>query len=46
MEGCNKPIRVYDGKSNHKSFCGCEYKGLHLCKRCKYDHDALEVENE
>lgn len=34
-QGCGKTICVYDGKSNHRSFCGCTYKGLHLCDECK-----------
>ncbi len=33
--GCGKTICVKEGKSNHKSFCGCTYKGLHLCEDCK-----------
>lgn len=36
-KGCGKKIMVYDGKSNHTSFCGCKYKGLHLCKKCLGD---------
>jgi len=34
-QGCGKTICVKNGKSNHKSFCGCTYKGLHLCDDCK-----------
>ena len=34
-KGCGKEIFVRDGKSNHGSFCGCSYKGLHLCDECE-----------
>lgn len=33
-KGCGKTIMVRDGKSQHQSFCGCTYKGLHLCDAC------------
>ncbi len=33
--GCGKKIMVKDGKSNHESFCGCTYRGLHLCYECQ-----------
>ncbi len=35
--GCGKKISVHDGKANHTSFCGCNYKGLHLCVECTKD---------
>lgn len=33
--GCGKEICVHDGVGNHGSFCGCTYKGLHLCNECE-----------
>lgn len=34
MAGCGKKISVKDSGGSHTSFCGCEYKGLHLCRKC------------
>lgn len=34
IKGCGKEIMVRDGKSQHKSFCGCTYRGFHLCDAC------------
>ena len=39
--GCGKQILVKDGKGQHVSFCGCTYKGLHLCDECQRANDAL-----
>jgi len=33
-QGCGKRIMVKENGSNHTSFCGCTYKGLHLCDSC------------
>lgn len=32
---CGKKISVKDSGGSHTSFCGCTYKGLHLCDDCK-----------
>lgn len=42
-QGCGKKISVKDGNSNHESFCGCDYKGLHLCDSCSIKNTNLEV---
>ena len=40
IKGCGKVIYVKENKSNHRSFCGCNYKGLHLCEECKTSENA------
>lgn len=32
--GCGKKIMVKENGAQHQSFCGCTYKGLHLCEEC------------
>jgi hypothetical protein len=41
---CGKKIMVNDGVGNHGSFCGCTYKGLHLCEDCENKKGAKKPE--
>lgn len=35
VNGCGAHIVVRENGRQHGSFCGCNYKGLHLCDLCK-----------
>lgn len=42
-KGCGKAIMARDGQGQHESFCGCTYRGLHLCDECDSLHAWTET---